>query len=331
MRSSSVPAVTSLRTPDGALLPDAVGAVGGLVLDGGVPPAVEVHDVLGGGQRDPGAARRAARAGTTRGPLRLWNRSTIVVAGLPADPAVQPRDLGVEAGGEVRGEHVAERRVLREQQRLVPRGEHLGEDLLEPRDLPRPPSDRGAVVQQQRGVVADLLELGHRREHPAAALDARLHVVDRVEHLVDDDPVERGLLGGQPAALDGLDLVRQVVDHRRVGLEPAQQERARAPAQVLGDVGAPVALDGDGVALAEGARGAEHARVDRVHDRPQLGEPVLHGRAGQREAVLGVEAADGLRAARAVVLDHLGLVEHDAVPGDARRGPRSRGPACRTR
>ncbi len=30
-----------------ALLADAVGAVGGLVFDGGVPPAVEVNDVAG--------------------------------------------------------------------------------------------------------------------------------------------------------------------------------------------------------------------------------------------------------------------------------------------
>jgi uncharacterized protein (DUF433 family) len=35
---------------DGAVLADAVGAVGGLVLDGGVPPAVEVEDVGGGGE-----------------------------------------------------------------------------------------------------------------------------------------------------------------------------------------------------------------------------------------------------------------------------------------
>ncbi len=41
---------------DVALLADAEGAVGGLVFDGGVPPAVEVDDVRGGGEVEPGAA-----------------------------------------------------------------------------------------------------------------------------------------------------------------------------------------------------------------------------------------------------------------------------------
>ena len=38
------------------LLADAVGAVGGLVLDGGVPPGIHVDDVVGGGEVEPGAA-----------------------------------------------------------------------------------------------------------------------------------------------------------------------------------------------------------------------------------------------------------------------------------
>ena len=36
-----------------ALLPDPEGAVGRLVFDGGVPPAVEMHDMRGGGQIEP--------------------------------------------------------------------------------------------------------------------------------------------------------------------------------------------------------------------------------------------------------------------------------------
>ena len=41
---------------NGALLADAVGAVGGLVLHGGVPPGVHVDDVVGGGEVDAEAA-----------------------------------------------------------------------------------------------------------------------------------------------------------------------------------------------------------------------------------------------------------------------------------
>jgi hypothetical protein len=41
---------------DGALLADAVAAVGGLVLDGGVPPGVEQVHVIRGGEVQAGAA-----------------------------------------------------------------------------------------------------------------------------------------------------------------------------------------------------------------------------------------------------------------------------------
>src|SRR5450759_2154168 len=42
---------------DRAILADAVGAVGGLILDGWVPPGIQVNDVGGGGQVQSGAAR----------------------------------------------------------------------------------------------------------------------------------------------------------------------------------------------------------------------------------------------------------------------------------
>ena len=57
IRSSSVPTQMNLRTWTFLGLADPEGPVGGLVLDGGVPPAVEVDDVVGGGQVQAGAAR----------------------------------------------------------------------------------------------------------------------------------------------------------------------------------------------------------------------------------------------------------------------------------
>ena len=40
----------------GLVLPDAVRAIGGLILDGGVPPRVEQEHVIGGGEVEAGAA-----------------------------------------------------------------------------------------------------------------------------------------------------------------------------------------------------------------------------------------------------------------------------------
>ena len=55
--SSTVPSASELVDLDGLVLADAVGAVGGLVLDGRVPPAVVVHDVGGAGEVESGARR----------------------------------------------------------------------------------------------------------------------------------------------------------------------------------------------------------------------------------------------------------------------------------
>ena len=56
IRSSTVPRQTNLWTRTFLLLADAEGAVGGLVLDGRVPPAVEVDHVRGRRQVQAGAA-----------------------------------------------------------------------------------------------------------------------------------------------------------------------------------------------------------------------------------------------------------------------------------
>jgi hypothetical protein len=49
-----------------------------------------------------------------------------------------------------------------------------------------------------RRVVADLLEARHCREHQAASFDP-LGRLDFLHHLVDDGPVQTGLLPGEVA------------------------------------------------------------------------------------------------------------------------------------
>ena len=38
------------------ILPNSVGSIGRLIFDGGIPPAIEVEDVRGGGEIEPCAA-----------------------------------------------------------------------------------------------------------------------------------------------------------------------------------------------------------------------------------------------------------------------------------
>ena len=61
----------------GVGLADAPRAVAGLVLDGGVPPAVVEHDVVGGGEVEPGAAGLERQHERARARRRPGTRSII--------------------------------------------------------------------------------------------------------------------------------------------------------------------------------------------------------------------------------------------------------------
>ena len=54
--SSTVPAAAELVARDDARLADAMGAVSGLGLGGGIPPRIEVHHSVGAGEVEAGAA-----------------------------------------------------------------------------------------------------------------------------------------------------------------------------------------------------------------------------------------------------------------------------------
>ena len=55
---------------------------------------------------------------------------------------------------------------------------------------------------------------------------------------------------------------------------------------------------------------AEVAGLDEIHDAPQIEQPVFQRRAGERQAVLGLELLDRLRDLRAGILDELRLVQN---------------------
>ena len=58
--------------------------------------------------------------------------------------------------------------------------------------------------------------------------------------------------------------------------------------------------------------------IGEVEDRPQIAEPVLDRRTGERETGVGLDAAQLLRGLARRVLDRLRFVEHE-------RAPRARG------
>ena len=82
-----------------ALLPNAIGAVGRLVLDRRVPPAVEMHDMRGAGQIEPGAARLERQHEERRALVFLERLHELLALG-DRRVAVQDEAAAPERGGE---------------------------------------------------------------------------------------------------------------------------------------------------------------------------------------------------------------------------------------
>jgi hypothetical protein len=135
-------------------------------------------------------------------------------------------------------------------------------------------------------MVADLLQgQNHLQHQPLAPEGVRL-AGDDAQAFLHHRFVERGLRRREGAVLVLLDLVRQVVDDRPVGLQPAQQEGGGDPPEALDHLLVAMRLDRNGVLLDELRQLAEIAAVGEVHDAPVLREPVL-----DRRAAHGDEAA----------------------------------------
>ncbi len=130
-------------------------------------------------------------------------------------------------------------------------------------------------------MVADLLETKERREDRAAALDA-LALFEDLRQIVDRALVEDGLDPGQRAEGGDLRLVGQVGDDPPVGLQAPENVRAEQPAQRA--VAVLLARRHAPRRAPELLRAAEQARLQEVEERPEIAEPVLDGRAGERDA-----------------------------------------------
>ncbi|MNJ57194.1 hypothetical protein D3C77_527730 [compost metagenome] len=112
--------------------------------------------------------------------------------------------------------------------------------------------------------------------------------------------------------MDHFGLGRQLGGYLLLG--SAQQERADAAGQVGQALGIAMAFDRGPVGLVEVLEVAQPARHQEVEDRPQLAEVVFHGRAGQAQALFGLQFADGEGRLAGAAFDVLRLVEHQQVP-----------------
>ncbi len=193
------------------------------------------------------------------------------------------------------------------------------DQLLQRRQLARTAGQRARLVQVLRRVVADLLQHGEEAEHETLPGDAVL-VLDRLQGLAHLGLVEGGLLLGERDRHVGDGPRRQVGGDARIGLLPAEEERADRTGEPLGGQRVPVALDGSGHRAHEPFERAEQSGGGPVEDRPQLAQPVLDRGPGEGQAGGAADGAQGPRRRRLRVLRVLGLVgDHQAEAGRRQR------------
>ena len=165
-------------------------------------------------------------------------------------------------------------------------------------------------------MIADLLDGREHRQDPPPTLHPLLESDDVTKPLVDGRLIERRLLARERTEARELDLIGQIGRDRRVDLHAAQHERRGDLAQEIRRRLVPVALDRHRELPLEGALSPEQPRVEKINDRPELGEAILDRCARQRHAPPRDELPHGLTLRGLGVLDVLRLVEHDAVERD---------------
>jgi len=134
---------------------------------------------------------------------------------------------------------------LGEQQGAIPRFHHFFENLLKPLQLRRTAGEIGAHLlfpQQQRRVVANLLELGEQSQHLAVPLAERCPL-DRLQGVVDSLAIQLGLLAAELHPFGELQLFRQIGNDRFVAFQAPEDEGADAGFEVLERGGVAIALN----------------------------------------------------------------------------------------
>ena len=292
---------------DRAGLADAVGAVDGLGLGGGVPPRVEHEHVVGLGEGEP-EPTRLERDEEHRGRALPERRDALgTVAGRAVEVLVGDA-LGLQPGPHDREEPGE----LREHQRAVPLLGQLLELLDERVDLGRRRQPGVRLVDQAR-VERHLPQHGQRpQDRDAVAVD----VVDQPEQPlplalevpVVDRPVPRVQVDREHL----LHLRRQLGGDGLLGAP--QHQRTDAPTQRREPLGIPAVLDRLGPQLLEQRRPrVQPGRHDR-QQRPEVHQRVLERGAGDGELRARREPAHRLVGLGLVVLHELRLVEHHRSP-----------------
>ena len=111
-------------------------------------------------------------------------------------------------------------------------------------------------------------------------------------------------------------LLGQVPDDARIGLQAPEHERLHQTVELVGRFRIPVSFDGNTEVSFEGRLRAQIARVQELHDRPQLAQAVLDRCPGQRDTDGRTQRRRACVCLADGILDVLRFVQHQSSPID---------------
>jgi len=291
---------------DVAILSDAVSAIDGLCLDGGIPPGIEDEDVIGGGEVQPESAR--LEADEEDAAIRVGLKAVDVFfsfSGLAIEVLVDDTAIFEMLADD--GEHAGE---LGEDEGLVSLGEEFLE--MEEEDVELGAGFLFVRLVQETGMAAGLSQseecfedVDFRFGQTVAFDDAE----KRLAVMIPEFGIELGLFFAH-AAEDGLlDFFGEFVcdlDFR--ASEDEGPEGFREHGARFRTVEIAVRLEERGA--------SEHAGVEEFEDGPEIPEMIFDGGSAEGESMSCAKQADRFCDLRARVFDGLCLVENDVVEID---------------
>ena len=224
-------------------------------------------------------------------------------------------DRSAGALTQVRGELLAPRRKVGEDEDLLVGGEHRLDDLIETVEFSGTSVETIVISLVVHRMVADLLQRRNRSEHGALALIASLlRFGGGDDEAVDHGLVQPDLLGRHRTVVEFVDAIGEFFRDRRFGLGSAVHEDAIEGTKRAFAVAACLALRRRRELGDERCPGTKQARIRPIHDRPQVAEAVLDRGAGERQPSASLETAELLGDLGGGVLDRLRLVDDDLAP-----------------
>ena len=283
MRSSTVPRQTNLWTSTLLLLPDAEGAVGRLVLDGRVPPAVEVDHVRGRRQVQPRAARLERQDEERRPVLALERLDQLAPLGRRPSPPCSTRPGRPKTPSRNSASGSAISRNCVKTSAFSCRSASSSHSSAQALELAAVLRVVVAVAEPLRRVVADLLEAHQVGQHHAACrwMPSACASASRPGRAPTARRAPPAACSGRRRPLTSVLSGRSAMTRLSVLSRRRMYGRTSARSGAYG-LCSPASIRLTNVGERLGA--AEQAGVEEVEQRPQVRQAVLDRRARQGDA-----------------------------------------------